>query len=124
MKYILNAVTLLAFLALSSCGAGDEIGRGELNSANVESWNKLDANSKLELQSIEKENPDSTLSIVLMLNTEPNEELISEFKDKKVKVITKVGNIITASATPQVIRELIMLEIVKQIEINKKKSIK
>ena len=117
MKYILSAVTLIAIFSLYACKSGE-------CTSDENTMNKLDAQSQLELTRAEQANSDKMISIVMMFEEEPTESIIEEMKEMKVKIITKVGKIVTAQANTESIKKIIKCKAIKQIEINKRKTTK
>ncbi len=117
MKYLFSAVTIFAILSLYAC-------RSSNCSDDGDGLSKLDAQSQMELTRAEQANSDDMLSVVLLFEVDPNEKMLDELKEMKVKIITKVGKILTAQANIESIKKIIKCNKVKQVEINKTSSTK
>ncbi len=117
MRYILTAVTIIAIFSLYACKSSECTSDGT-------AMNKLDAQSQTELTRAEKENPETMHGIMMMFDETPSEDMIEALKNMKVKIITKVGKIVTAEARTENIKKILKCKSIKQVEINKSKTTK
>lgn len=117
MKYIFSLVTIIAIFTLFACKSSECTSDGT-------AMNKLDAQSQMELTRAEQVNPEAMLGIVMMFEDIPSDKIIEELRNMKVKIITKVGKIVTAEANTENVKKIIKCKAIKQIEINKRKTTK
>jgi hypothetical protein len=112
MNFFPILVILLCFLILSCKSTdNDEI-----------QLNKLDAQSKIKLLNEEsKENP-QVMDLVILLSDDLTDDYRVSIEENSVKIFTSTGKIITAKAKPDAIREILKLNFIKSIEINKRSS--
>lgn len=110
MNFLPLFIILLSFLIISC----------KTSNNNEIDFNKMDAQSKINLLNEEaKDNPED-MDLVILLSTNLNDELRASIEDKNVKIFAVTGNILTAIAKPAAIREILKLNFIKSIEINKK----
>jgi hypothetical protein len=112
MQYIIVLISVLTIFMLTACKSGD---------STADALNKLDAASKSELLKEEANDNPQELNIVILLNEEPSPDIIETIKNADVQVITTAGKIISAKALPASIRNILKLDEVISIEINKTK---
>jgi len=115
MKYLFAVVTILVMISLYACKTNNITSQGN-------GMSKLDVQSQIELTRAEQANSEDMIGVVMLFEEEPTDIMLDELKEMKVKIITKVGKIITAKANVESIRKLIKYDKVKQIDINKSKQ--
>lgn len=112
MQYFIVLITIYIVIMFTACKSGD---------STADALNKLDAASKSELLKEEAKDNPQLLNIVILLNEEHSPDVIETIKNAKVQVITTTGKIISAKALPASIRDILKLDEVISIEINKTK---
>lgn len=83
---------------------------------------KLDAASQQELKNALSTDSEKSINFVMMLNENFTDNIVKSIEDSGAKIIAKSGKIITGNANANVVKELLKLESIKAIEINKTKS--
>jgi len=132
MKYLSILIrvicVIMCIIMSTSCKSTEYSGKNELNTDTTKNHNiginKLDANSRVVLSRAESNAPGKILDLVIMFSEDISDEELNKFREENIKIISKIGKIVTAQATPLDIKKIIYHDKIEKIEINKHKQIK